>query len=431
MRGFWKAGGVLSGALAAVIMSGTAASADVLAFGEPWEDCVQSVRMFNAGGNVYASAITRCKSRHDFLVPLLALSGDQGAHGFKSATNTCRWADYCEAGGVWIPEIAGVVYRANNTGYVGSDPFNWPPSSIARAVYRGRPSDGGLGKGNHAGTEAGSGRSRWADLNGDGYADYLTVESDGSVNAYINPRDTSSDGGGSGGDWEYRGRIHGPDSTASADPNRVRFADFDGDGRADYLRINPDNSVDADLNKGGDGNGGWQRVPAVASGATPDPKFVRFADMNADGLTDYNIIKDNGEMDTYTNAGGDWNNRWILSGAIGPSIGSGPGLGSFVRLADMNGDGCADFNLLDRDGRMKSWINSCGTLSSGGWIYYGQTAAGIGVAWDKVALADIIGGEGLSDYIGIQGKDIFRAYKNLGGDGYGGWHDEGTIDPGD
>ncbi|MFC5187619.1 hypothetical protein [Actinomadura harenae] len=61
MRVFWKAGGVLSGALAAVVAWGTAASAEsadigtklaeigtevfVMGYGEPWKDCVQTVTL--------------------------------------------------------------------------------------------------------------------------------------------------------------------------------------------------------------------------------------------------------------------------------------------------------------------------------------------------------------------------------------------------
>ncbi|MFB7669773.1 GDSL-type esterase/lipase family protein, partial [Kitasatospora sp. NPDC056138] len=51
---------------------------------------------------------------------------------------------------------------------------------------------------------------------------------------------------------------------------RVRFADWDGDGRADYIVVNDDGSVHVYLNRGGDGHGGWVDDGVVATGMTTD-----------------------------------------------------------------------------------------------------------------------------------------------------------------
>nr|WP_206685853.1 GDSL-type esterase/lipase family protein [Kribbella qitaiheensis] len=97
----------------------------------------------------------------------------------------------------------------------------------------------------NAGNEAGgSGKIRWADFDGDGRMDYLTVASNGAVQAFLNR------GGDGHGGWAVLGQVAGG---VTADATRVRFADFDGDSRADYLVINANGSVSAWLNRGGDG----------------------------------------------------------------------------------------------------------------------------------------------------------------------------------
>src|SRR6185312_10860016 len=55
------------------------------------------------------------------------------------------------------------------------------------------------------------------------------------------------------------------------DPDRVRLADFDGDGRADYLLFDEHGGVWAWLNCGGGGSGGtagWAARGRVAAGIT-------------------------------------------------------------------------------------------------------------------------------------------------------------------
>ncbi|MFD8016186.1 GDSL-type esterase/lipase family protein, partial [Streptomyces sp. NPDC058955] len=92
------------------------------------------------------------------------------------------------------------------------------------------------------GSEAGSGRVRWADFDGDSRADYWIVNPSGSVNVYLNQ------GGDGYGGWQDMGQVA---TGLTSDSSRVRFADFDGDRKADYLLINPDGSVNVHLNKGG------------------------------------------------------------------------------------------------------------------------------------------------------------------------------------
>ncbi|MEV6674407.1 FG-GAP-like repeat-containing protein, partial [Streptomyces sp. NPDC051162] len=57
--------------------------------------------------------------------------------------------------------------------------------------------------------------------------------------------------------------------------NKVRFADINGDGKADYLIVEDDGSVRAFLNKGGDGHGGWTDYGRIAGGAGAPGSKVR------------------------------------------------------------------------------------------------------------------------------------------------------------
>ncbi|MGV9316551.1 GDSL-type esterase/lipase family protein, partial [Streptomyces sp. NPDC003691] len=64
--------------------------------------------------------------------------------------------------------------------------------------------------------------------------------------------------------------------------------DFDADGRTDYLVVGANGSVRALLNRGGDNQGGWVDLGFVASGSSHwTGSQVRFADFDADGRTDY------------------------------------------------------------------------------------------------------------------------------------------------
>ncbi|MFI6155490.1 FG-GAP-like repeat-containing protein [Kitasatospora sp. NPDC051170] len=268
----------------------------------------------------------------------------------------------------------------------------------------------------HNGTEAGNGRVKWADFDGDGKADYITVGSNGAINVWLNR------GGDTGGGWQPLGQVA---AGLTADPNRVRFADFDGDGVADYICINPDGSVQVYLNRGGDGHGGWQPLGQVASGMTTDLSRVRFADIDGDGRADYNVIGANGSISTYLNRGGDTGGGWANYGQIAAGgLTTDP---NRVRLADIDGDGKADYSAVGANGSIVAYRNLGGD-TGGGWANYGQIAAGTGTTIDPnaVVLADFTG-DFKADYLTTNPNNSVSAYRNDGGDGRGGWTSLGQV----
>ncbi|WP_050502839.1 FG-GAP repeat domain-containing protein [Streptomyces monomycini] len=153
------------------------------------------------------------------------------------------------------------------------------------------------------------------DVNGDGKADFLSVDTKGAVHAWLN------NGGAGHGGWANRGRIT---IDAKAPASRVRFADINGDGKANYLVVDDYGAVRAWLNKGGDGHGGWSDRGQMATGSGAPGSCVRFADIDGDGKADYLVVEDNGPIYAWVNNGGDGHGGWANRGQIAAGL-AGPG----------------------------------------------------------------------------------------------------------
>ncbi|KAJ7763533.1 hypothetical protein DFH07DRAFT_770720 [Mycena maculata] len=82
-----------------------------------------------------------------------------------------------------------------------------------------------------------------------------------------------------------------------ATPCHIQFADLNGNGRAEYLFVHNDGSVNAWLNLGNPDDGpdaakvGWFPVGSIASGIG-----VRFVDLNSDGHTECLRLDEDGAM---------------------------------------------------------------------------------------------------------------------------------------
>ncbi|MEW1639113.1 FG-GAP-like repeat-containing protein [Streptomyces sp. NPDC093801] len=159
--------------------------------------------------------------------------------------------------------------------------------------------------------EAGGNTSvRWADSDGDGRTDYLTVADSGAVRVKLN---RGGDAAGAAG-WSTLGQVA---SGLTNDRSHVRFADNDGDGKADYYIIKPDGKVDLYVNRGGDGvPNGWNVVGQIATGLTTDHTKVQFVDFNADTYADYLLAGANGSASVYAWNGGDKGKGWNDLGKV-------------------------------------------------------------------------------------------------------------------
>jgi hypothetical protein len=129
-----------------------------------------------------------------------------------------------------------------------------------------------------------SSRIEFHDINGDGLDDYLVIYGGGAVKGYLNNGNIGKDNGKRLWSGPYtispgvgeRGR-------------KVSFADLNGDGCADFLVIYDGGAVNCWLNtcsKSGSFPPSqlWKNKETIATGVGESSDKIRFADINGDGL---------------------------------------------------------------------------------------------------------------------------------------------------
>lgn len=150
----------------------------------------------------------------------------------------------------------------------------------------------------------------------------------------------------------------------------VQFADIDGDGKADYLWVAEDGAVTAFLNGGSSSSGWiWTSQGVIATGVGAARQDIKFADLNGDGLADYLWVNRlDGSVSEWQNAGTKGNWQWAPQGQIATGVGSN---GLSIQFAVLNGKGRADYlNVAPSSGAVTQWANECFGESSGGteWL---------------------------------------------------------------
>ena len=196
-------------------------------------------------------------------------------------------------------------------------------------------------------------------MDGDGKADYVIVDAKtGSLTVWKN-------GGPKTDGWIWYPPPNGPIASGLGAGRGVVLADLNGDKKADYLWVDTNGAVTAYMN-GGPKTGGWNWAPYgnIASGVGAARADVRFADLNGDGLADY-ISVDRLSGSVYAWYGGlGTPNKWVWYPQ--PQIAAGVGAnGLSILFADMTGDGRADYVNVDPvSGSLDLWLNGCGTPPS-------------------------------------------------------------------
>jgi hypothetical protein len=131
-------------------------------------------------------------------------------------------------------------------------------------------------------------------LNNDGRADYLHLDTDGSVTAYLNLR---GHGSGLGPTWIPAGVIA---SGVGTSRDNITFGDLNGDGRMDYIFVDTKSGA---LQV-------WLNQCTGDRFQVGDATF--FADIDGDGRDDYLSISENGAIEAYTNGGWDaLDHKWL------------------------------------------------------------------------------------------------------------------------
>ncbi|KAL4722684.1 hypothetical protein ACLX1H_010567 [Fusarium chlamydosporum] len=232
---------------------------------------------------------------------------------------------------------------------------------------------------------------RFADMDGDGLADFLAVAKDGSIRM-----------------WKNLGIV-------GVKGKSLRFADIDGDGRADIMSVDGRGRTRAWLNK----KGKFDDIGEISPGFNNDMSSARieFADVDGDGLADYLIIYGGGAVKAYLNNGniGTKNGKgiWKQGITISPGVGE---PGAKVRFADLDGDGTADYIIMYDGGAAKAYLNMGNIGKNNGerlWRDGSEIATGVGVPGSKIRFADLTGDK-RADYIVQYDGGAAKGYRNLG-----------------
>jgi serralysin len=204
-----------------------------------------------------------------------------------------------------------------------------------------------------------------ADFNGDGKADIL-LHNDNDSNFLWQMNGFEVVGGG----WI---------PAAGSAWHIVSMTDFDGDNKADVLLQN-DNGANYLWRMDGPQIIGGAWVPSAGDGW----HVVGTADFNGDDKADILLQNDNGANYLWQ-----MNGAQIIGGGWVPSAGNG---WHFAELADFNGDNMADILLQNDNGANYLWQMNGAQIIGGGWV----SSAGAG--WHIAEAADF-SGDGKADIL--------------------------------
>ncbi|KAI9706035.1 MAG: hypothetical protein M1836_005441 [Candelina mexicana] len=257
------------------------------------------------------------------------------------------------------------------------------------------------------------------DLSGDGRADFVYVGDIGQVKAYY----SVADPGGNADKIIFadQGSLA---SGIGCTREQIHFADIDGDGRADYLCVRPDSSVTGYRNLPYAGKpGGINWVPYgsdIASGVGKPGAGVRFADLSGDGRADYLYVYPNGAVDAYQNqpAQGDASRPSWLPQSSNP-IATGVGAKrENIHFADIDGDGRADYLATSFSGGATTWNRNMFSKDNGPnaatpvWDGQKSLLTGVGTNGVGIQFADL-NGDGRADFCDVDpNTSAVRAYFN-------------------
>ncbi|KAL4867215.1 hypothetical protein BDV12DRAFT_198425 [Aspergillus spectabilis] len=250
-------------------------------------------------------------------------------------------------------------------------------------------------------------RLHFMDLDGDGLKDYACVGKNGATDVWLNIPDAK---GKSQNKWNKLGEI--ATGRDGRDGYGVMFADLNGDGRDDYIYVNPDDgSVSAWINRLKNEETGiwqWQELGHISVGVGATNETLQMVDLDGDGRADFTLV--NQETGEYR-----------LIGVI--ATGASATKNDKVFLGDFTGEGRADYILVGKEGKAKAFVNR---LQEGldeesplvpRWVGPFDFAEGPeGAEQEQVRLVDMTG-DGKVDYllIGKDGKTNLWENQGTGG----------------
>ncbi|KAK8047725.1 hypothetical protein PG996_015789 [Apiospora saccharicola] len=183
------------------------------------------------------------------------------------------------------------------------------------------------------------------------------------------------------------------------------WGDLNNDGLDDLWCIGAQGQATVALNRGGNPPRFESIGEVMASPGAYGPGDVLIADIDGDGRADYCIQENNGDIRCWRNGG--WGDKVSFWQGFSKGDGGGdvvfPGKGkpnkNMVRLGDLSGNFRADWMYIGDQGQVESWINQRGSGVGivPDWASAGQTHAGVGRG-SEIRLGRVYG-SGRLDYI--------------------------------
>ena len=195
------------------------------------------------------------------------------------------------------------------------------------------------------------------------------------------------------GSWSGSTKIITGAGTAPAGAG-VRIADVTGDGLNDYVWIDTNGAAYLYKNLGPAAFPTWGSEGLIATGVGAAQENVFLADINCDGLADYVVILPSGDIEVYYNLGESEFPNW--QGPAVTHIINGSYPQASIRLADINGDRCADLLTVDPNGYTIAYLNEGG--SSPSFQSPIVLATGVGATRSEIQFADLTA-DGFADYL--------------------------------
>ena len=226
---------------------------------------------------------------------------------------------------VWIDPHSGelLVYFSEGD----ESHFNWQKANNLKPIAS------GLCSADHL---------RLPDLTGSGTADYVCIDDKtGRIDAWFNNYTMT-------GDWKWSGPHRISNGVPGGNHNSILFGDINGDGRDDLLVRGAGGSLHCWLNLGKSHTEGIElhEVGQIASGT--GTINITIADINGDGRDDILIWRPEGGLSGFLNVRGlkegfpIWEHQTSIKGDIGV-------FWKDIRIGDLNGDGKADYVVINDD----------------------------------------------------------------------------------
>ncbi|WP_394613201.1 FG-GAP repeat domain-containing protein [Lentzea sp. JNUCC 0626] len=214
------------------------------------------------------------------------------------------------------------------------------------------------------------------DVTGDGYADLVATDADGSLSVYANGSVVNPGGRPyTGVTWKYEGSWAGV--------KQLAIADVTGDGWGDLVAVDAEGALvvyanGSKVNPGGKPFGGQTWKLGTGWGGV---KQLGVSDVNRDGYGDLIAVDANGELFGYNNASLIGDHRPFTGETWRVRGGNWSGVKQFT-VMDATGDGYADIVAVEPTGKLSVYGN--GSLVNPGGVPFGGVSWDLGGNWSQV-----------------------------------------------